>query len=88
MQQQMSRMTVIHALEEGKRDNANGDSYNLVTVFYSVVLFLLGIAGTFKSLPNRKLVVLIAIIGFIIGTVYMLTIPMPTGFDFTSFFSL
>ena len=27
-------------LEEGKRDNKNGDSYNLVNVIYSVVLFL------------------------------------------------
>lgn len=73
-------------LEEGKSDNARGDSYNLVTVFYSVVLFLLGICGTLKRLPNRTLIVFAAILCFILATIYMFTIPMPTGFNFASFF--
>lgn len=73
-------------LEEGKRDNLHGDAYNLVNVIYSVVLFMLGIVGIFKRLPNRKIVLCIAIVALVAATVYMCTIPMPTGFDITSFF--
>lgn len=73
-------------LEQGQKDNANGDAFGLVTVIYSVVLFLLGIVGIFKSLPNRKVVFLISVIALILATVYMFTLPMPTGFDITSFF--
>lgn len=74
-------------LEEGQRDNANGDAYNLVNVIYSVVLFMLGIVGIFKKIPNRTVVLFIAVIGLILATIYMFTIPMPTGFDFASFFA-
>ena len=74
-------------LKEGQQDNAKGDAYNLVNVIYSVVLFLLGIVGIFKSLPNRTVVLVIAVIGLVLATIYMFTIPMPTGFDITSFFS-
>ncbi len=74
-------------LEEGQRDNANGDAYNLVNVIYSVVLFMLGIIGVFKRIPNRTVVLFIAVIGLVLATVYMFTIPMPTGFDFGSFFA-
>ncbi|MBR5091237.1 MAG: hypothetical protein IK093_17565 [Ruminiclostridium sp.] len=73
-------------LEEGQRDNANGDAYNLVNVIYSVVLFMLGIVGVFKKIPNRAVVLLIAVIGLTLTTIYMVTIPMPTGFEITSFF--
>lgn len=73
-------------LEQGKMDNANGDAFGLVTVIYSVILFMLGIAGTFKNLPNRILIVAIAIVGFVIGTIYMFTIPLPTGFNLLSYF--
>ena len=74
-------------LEEGQRDNSHGDAYNLVNVIYSVVLFMLGIVGVFKKLPNRTVVLLIAVIGLVLATIYMVTIPMPTGFDFGSFFA-
>ena len=73
-------------LEEGQRDNTNGDTFNLVTVIYSLVLFLLGIVGIFKRLPNRAVILGISIAGTVLATVYMLTIPMPTGFDITNFF--
>lgn len=75
-------------LEEGKQDNKNGDSYNLVNVIYSVVLFLLGIVGIFKNLPNRAVVLIIAIAGVLLATIYMFTIPLPTGFNFLSFFGM
>lgn len=74
-------------LEQGQRDNANGDAYNLVNVIYSVVLFMLGIVGVFKRIPNRAVVLFIAVIGLILATIYMFTIPMPTGFDLSSFFA-
>ena len=74
-------------LEQGQRDNANGDAYNLVSVIYSVVLFILGIVGIFKKIPNRAVVLVIAVIIMILATIYMLTIPMPTGFSLASFFS-
>lgn len=73
-------------LAEGQADNTKGDTFNLVTVIYSVVLFMLGIVGTFKRLPNRMLITAIAIVGFLFGTIYMFTIPFPTGFNFLSFF--
>jgi len=74
-------------LQEGKKDNANGDAYNLVTVIFSVVLFLLGICGTLKRIPNRTIIVFAAILVFLFATIYMFTIPMPTGFSLGSFFS-
>lgn len=73
-------------LAEGQADNQKGDTFNLVTVIYSVVLFMLGIVGTFRRLPNRMLITGIAIAGFLFGTIYMFTIPFPTGFNFASYF--
>ncbi len=73
-------------LEEGMKDNSNGDSYNLVNVIYSLVLFLLGIVGIFRKLPNRAVVLIIAVVAMILATIYMCTIPLPTGFSFANFF--
>ncbi len=73
-------------LAEGQADNTRGDTFNLVTVIYSVVLFMLGIVGTFRRLPNRVFITGVAIVGFLFATIYMFTIPFPTGFDFLSFF--
>lgn len=73
-------------LAEGQSDNTKGDTFNLVTVIYSVILFMLGIVGTFRRLPNRVFITGVAIVGFIFATIYMFTIPFPTGFDFLSYF--
>ena len=73
-------------LEQGKKDNANGDAFGLVTVIYSVVLFMLGIVGMFKNIPNRMFILIVAMVAFVFATVYMFTIPMPTGFSLGSFF--
>ena len=73
-------------LEEGKRDNSKGDSYMLVTVIYSLTLFLLGIVGTFKNMSNRVVVLAIAVVCLVIAILYMCTIPLPTGFDKMNFF--
>ena len=74
-------------LEEGKRDNAKGDAYRLVTVIYSLTLFLLGIVGTFKNMPNRVAVLLVAVAALVFGFAYMCTIPLPTGFENMKFFA-
>ena len=73
-------------LEEGKRDNSKGDSYMLVTVIYSLTLFLLGIVNTFKNMPNKITVLAIAVAFLIFGVIYMCTIPLPTGFEKMNFF--
>ena len=73
-------------LEEGKRDNTKGDSYMLVTVIYSLTLFLLGIVNTFKNMSNRIVVLAIAITFLVFAVVYMCTIPLPTDFEKMNFF--
>lgn len=73
-------------LEQGQKDNAHGDAFGLVTVIYSIVLFLLGIAGSFKSTTNKMVVIIIGIIGLIAASIYMLTLPLPTGFSLFSYF--
>lgn len=73
-------------LKEGQEDNAKGDAYNLATVFLSVVLFLLGIVGTFKRMPNRFVVFVVAVAILVFAVIFMFKIPMPTGFNFASFF--
>ncbi len=75
------------ALEVGKQANANGDAYGLVTVIYSVVLFLLGIVSTFNNTKNKIAIVAISLVAFLLATIYMFTIPMPTGFNLASFFT-
>ena len=72
-------------LEEGKQDNLRGDSYKLVTVIYSLVLFLLGIVGILKDLQSRKTLFIFSVCILIFAIIYMLTIPMPTGFNITNF---
>ena len=74
-------------LEQGQKDNAHGDAFGLVTVIYSIVLFLLGIAGSFKSTTNKTVIICIGIVGLIAASIYMLTLPLPTGFSLSSYFS-
>ncbi len=73
-------------LEQGQKDNAHGDAFGLVTVIYSIVLFMLGIAGSFKSTTNKMVVIAIAVVGLIVASIYMLTLPLPTGFSISSYF--
>ena len=68
-------------LEMGKRDNTNSDRFGLVTVMYSLVLFLLGISNTFKRSPNRMLIMGTAVALLAAGIALMLSIPMPEGFN-------
>ena len=74
-------------MEEGKLDNLHGDSYKLVTVIYSLVLLLLGTVGILKDFQSRKILFIFSVGILIYGIIYMLTIPMPTGFNITNFFN-
>lgn len=71
---------------QGEKDGENGDKFGLVTLVLSVVLFLLGIIGTFKRLPNRLIIMYVAGFAYLVATIYMFTIPMPDGFSFANFF--
>ena len=73
-------------LSQGREDNANGDAFGLVTVIYSVVLFLLGICGSFKNSKNKYALLGISMVAFLCATIYMFTLPMPTGFELFGFF--
>lgn len=73
-------------LEEGKRDNSKGDACLLVTVIYSLTLFMLGIVGTLKDMPNRITLMLISVVCLIFAFIYMCIIPLPTGFGQMNFF--
>lgn len=66
-------------LEKGNEDGKKADQLGMVTVIYSIVLFLLGIANTFNKKESKYILVTLSVIGFIIGTVIMLSIPLPVG---------
>lgn len=70
----------------GDKEGLHGDAYGLVTVIYSVVLFLLGIAGTIKSRKNRIVIITISLVSLLIATIYMFTLPLPTDFSIKNFF--
>ena len=66
-------------IEQGKQDNANGDKFSLVTVLYSVALFMLGIVGVFKNSTNKKIVLVVSVVCLLIAVIFMATIPLPTS---------
>ncbi len=74
------------ALAQGKEDNANGDAFGLVTVIYSVSLFLLGMVSTIEDKKNKYALLIISVVSVLAATIYMITLPLPTGFSITSFF--
>ena len=67
------------AIEQGQEDNANSDKFSLVSVIYSVVLFLLGIVGVFKNKNNKLVILAISIVCLLVAFIFMLTIPLPTS---------
>lgn len=73
-------------LAQGQEDNTNGDTYGLVTIIYSISLFLLGVVSTIKNYKNKYALLAIASVSILIATIFMLTIPMPTGFSLGNFF--
>ena len=63
-------------MEAGNANNTHGDNQGLVSVIYAVVLFMLGISGTFKGLREKYVLLAVAGLGFLLATVFMLTIPI------------
>ena len=74
-------------LNEGRDANDAADRYGLVTVCYSLVLFLLGISGTFTAKRPQLGVVIIACVIFVAVTAFMLTIPLPADFSMADMFT-
>ncbi len=74
--------------ETGDRCNLANDSYGLAALMYSLCLFLFGLVGFYKHLVQRKVVFGAGIVVFAIATVYMLSLPLPDGFDLANYFKL
>lgn len=63
-------------IEDGNTANQLGDKQGLVTVVLAVVLFMLGIVGTFHNSRNKIVVVAVSLVGLVFGTVMMLSVPI------------
>lgn len=76
------------AREDGNRCNLANDSYGLVSVFYSLCLFLFGMVGFYKHDASKRIVFAVGVVFFAVATVYMLSLPLPDNFDFANYFKL
>ena len=76
------------ARENGNRCNLANDSYGLVSVLYSLCLFLFGMVGFYKQRLPRRVVFSVGVVVFIVATAYMLSLPLPDNFDFANYFKL
>ena len=74
--------------EEGNRCNLANDSYGLVSVLYSLCLFLFGMVGFYKQQNPRRIIFAVGVFVFVIATVYMASLPLPENFDFANYFKL
>ena len=63
--------------EEGNIYGEYADKYNLISVIFSFVLFILGIAEASKGKYTKDVLVVISLFVFVIGTVLTLKIPLP-----------
>ncbi len=67
-------------MDEGQLANDLGDKQGLVTVIFSVVLFLLGIVSTLKNIKIRMAVVVLSFGTLVFGVIMMLSVPLlPIG---------
>ena len=76
------------ARENGNRCDLASDSYGLVTVLYSLCLFLFGMIGFYKQRTARRIVFAVGVVVFVAATTYMLSLPLPDNFDFANYFKL
>ncbi len=76
------------AREDGNRCNLANDSYGLVSVLYSLCLFLFGMVGFYRQRIPRRIVFAVGVAVFVAATAYMLSLPLPDGFDFANYFKL
>ena len=76
------------AREEGNRCNLANDSYGLVSVLYSLCLFLFGMVGFYKQRLPRRIVFSVGVFVFVIATTYMISLPLPENFNFANYLKL
>ena len=74
--------------EEGNRCNLANDSYGLVSVLYSLCLFLFGMVGFYTQRSPKRIVFAVGVAVFVAATAYMLSLPLPENFDFANYFKL
>ncbi len=74
--------------EYGDRSNLANDSYGLVSVLYSLCLFLFGMVGFYKQHVSKWIVFGVGVVVFVIATAYMLSLPLPDNFDFANYLKL
>ena len=65
-------------IEEGQKANSLGDKLGLVTVIFAVVLFILGVIGTFKSPKTKIVITAVSVAALVYGIIMMLSVPMLT----------
>lgn len=65
-------------MDDGSNYNDLGDKQGLVTVIFSVVLFLLGIVSTLKNVKIRIAVTALSFFTLIYGFISMMSVPMLT----------
>ncbi len=76
------------AREDGNRCNLANDSYGLVSVLYSLCLFLFGMVGFYTQRSPKRIVFAVGVVVFVVATAYMLSLPLPDNFDFANYFKL
>lgn len=74
--------------ENGNRSNLAHDSFGLVSVLYSLCLFLFGMVGFYKQINPKRIIFIVGVVFFVVATVYMLSLPLPDHFDFANYFKL
>lgn len=67
---------------QGDRDNLHSDAFAFVCVLYSVVLFLMGAVGIIKNNLAKRVIVAAGLVTFVIASLYMFSLPLPTDFTF------
>ncbi len=78
----------VQTREDGNRNNLASDSYGLVSVLYSLCLFLFGMVGFYKQLAPKRIVFTVGVLVFLGATIYMLSLPLPDNFDFANYLKL
>lgn len=74
--------------EDGNRCNLANDSYGLVSVLYSLCLFLFGMVGFYTQRSPKRIVFAVGVVVFVVATAYMLSLPLPDNFDFANYLKL
>ena len=61
--------------ELANKEGVYSDRFNMVTVVYAAILFLLGIVEIFKGIKKRYIIIILSGLVFVITTGYLVLIP-------------